>query len=186
MLSWRCFILPPFPNISLFRYFNKGLHTKQNEWIYTLKYVYIHPYVVVYLKWLERLIFRNGGNSLYWIIDNHATSHACTGCMQPHMYTSQRTNSIRSNSCTYVHSMEHTTHVHNTYMHTRSTVECTWITHACAHTRLHGGVRHLRRRPVRRATAKLARNGAYASLAAPICRRCSTTSWGQRWLQLRP
>ena len=29
---------------------------------------------------------------------------------------------------------------------------------------------HPRRRPIRRATAKLARNGAYASLAAPLCR----------------
>ena len=59
MLSWRCFILPPFPNISLFRDFNKALHTKQNEWIYTLKYVYIHQYVPVHLESLKRLIFRN-------------------------------------------------------------------------------------------------------------------------------
>ena len=169
MLSWRCSILPLFPNISLFRDFNKGLHTKQNEWMYTLKYVYIHPYVVVYLKWLERLIFRDGGSSLYWIIDNHTTSHTCTGRMQPRMYTSQRTNSILSKSCTYEHSMEHTTHVHKTCMHTHSGAECTWIRHACAHTRLHGGVHHPRRRPVHRATAKLARNGTYTSLAAPLC-----------------
>ena len=186
MLSWRCFILPPFPNISLFRDFNKGLHTKQNEWIYALKYVYIHPYVVVYFKWLERLIFRNGGSSLYWIIDNHATSHACTGHMQPRMYTRQRTNSIRSNSCTYAHNMEHTTHVHKTCMHTRSAAECTWITHACAHTLLHGGVSHSRRRPLRRATAKLARNSANTSLAAPLCRRCSTTSRRRRRPQPQP
>ena len=55
-------VLPPFPNISLFRDSNKWLHMKQNEWIYTLKYVYIHPYVVIYLKCLKRLIFRNGGS----------------------------------------------------------------------------------------------------------------------------
>ena len=96
------------------------------------------------------------------------------------MYTSELTYSIRSNSCTYVHSMEHTTHVHKTCMHTRSAAECTWITHACAHTRLHGGVRHPRWCPVRRAMAKLACNGAYASLVAPLFRRCSTTKWRQR------
>ena len=124
MLSWRCFILPLFPNISLFRYFNKGLHTKQNEWIYTLKYVYIHLYVVVYLKCLERLIFRNGGSSLYWIIDNYATRHACTGRMQPRMYTRQHTN-----SCTDAHIIEHTTHIHNTCMHTHT------HTHTDTHTR---------------------------------------------------
>ena len=54
-------ILPPFLNICLSRDFNKWLHTEQNEWIYTLKYVYIHPYVVVHLKSLKRQIFRNGG-----------------------------------------------------------------------------------------------------------------------------
>ena len=53
-------LLPPFPNISLFRDSNKWLHTEQNEWIYTLEYVYIHPYVIVHLKCLKRLIFRNG------------------------------------------------------------------------------------------------------------------------------
>ena len=42
-----CLLLPPFLNTCLSRHFNKWLHTKQNEWIYTLKYVYIHPYVVV-------------------------------------------------------------------------------------------------------------------------------------------
>ena len=31
--------------------------------MYTLKYVYIHPYVVVHLKSLKRLIFRNGGST---------------------------------------------------------------------------------------------------------------------------
>ena len=51
-----------------------------------------------------------------------------------------------------------------------------------AHTRLHGGMRHLRRRPVRRATVKLAHNGAYTSLAAPLCRRCSMTSQRRRRL----
>ena len=40
-----CYVLPPFLNIGLFRDFNKRLHTEQNEWIYTLKYVYVHPYV---------------------------------------------------------------------------------------------------------------------------------------------
>ena len=34
---------------------------EQNEWIYTLKYVYIHPYVVVHLKSLKRQLFRNKG-----------------------------------------------------------------------------------------------------------------------------
>ena len=32
-------------SICLSRDFNKWLHTEQKEWIYTLKYVYIHPYV---------------------------------------------------------------------------------------------------------------------------------------------
>ena len=58
-----CIVLPPFLNIS--RDFNKWLHTEQNEWIYTLKYVYIHPYVVVHLKSLKRQIFRNGGSVLH-------------------------------------------------------------------------------------------------------------------------
>ena len=61
-------ILPPFLNIGLSRDFNKWLHTEQNEWIYTLKYVYIHPYVVVHLKSLKRLIFRNRGSSVLWCI----------------------------------------------------------------------------------------------------------------------
>ena len=50
----------------LLRLFQSGLHTEQNEWIYTLKYVYIHPYVVFHLKYLKRLIFRNGGST--WLI----------------------------------------------------------------------------------------------------------------------
>ena len=54
-------VLPPFPNISLSRDSSKWLHTEQNEWIYTLKYVYIHPYVVFHLKYLKRLIFRTEG-----------------------------------------------------------------------------------------------------------------------------
>ena len=62
-------LLPLFLNISLFRYCNKRLHTEQNGWIYTPKYVYIHPYVVVHLEPLKRLIFRNGGST---IITTHA------------------------------------------------------------------------------------------------------------------
>ena len=58
-------ILHPFPNISLFRDSNKWLHTEQNERIHTLKYIYIHPYVVVHLKCLKRLIFRNKGSRKY-------------------------------------------------------------------------------------------------------------------------
>ena len=75
-------------------------------------------------------ILNNSFESKEPYIDNHARSHACTGRMQPHMYTHQRTNSCRSNSCTHAHSMEHTTHVHNTCMHTHSVVECTWHKHA--------------------------------------------------------
>ena len=37
--EWK--VLPPFLNICLSRDFNKWLHTEQNEWIYTSKYVYI-------------------------------------------------------------------------------------------------------------------------------------------------
>ena len=37
--EWK--VLPPFLNICLSRYFNKWLHTEQNESIYTSKYVYI-------------------------------------------------------------------------------------------------------------------------------------------------
>ena len=48
--------------IRLSRDFNKWLHMEQNEWIYTLKHVYIHPYVVVHLRWLERQLFGNGGS----------------------------------------------------------------------------------------------------------------------------
>ena len=44
--------------------FNRWLHTEQNEWIYTLKYVYIHLYVAVHLKSLNRLIFRNEGSKM--------------------------------------------------------------------------------------------------------------------------
>ena len=60
--SWCCCsLLPTFLKICLSRDLNKWLHTKQNEWIYTLKYVYIHPYVVVHLKSLKRQICRNEG-----------------------------------------------------------------------------------------------------------------------------
>ena len=52
------YVLPPFQNKCL----NFMLHTEQNEWIYTLKYVYIHPYVPAHLKSLKRLIFRNEGS----------------------------------------------------------------------------------------------------------------------------
>ena len=58
-------VLPPFPNISLPRDFTKWLHTEQNEWIYTLNYVHIHPYVVFHLKCLKRLVFRNGGSMMH-------------------------------------------------------------------------------------------------------------------------
>ena len=37
-------------SICLSRDFNKWLRTEQNEWIYTLKYVYIHLYVVFHLN----------------------------------------------------------------------------------------------------------------------------------------
>ena len=57
-----CDGLPLFLNICLSRDFNKILHIEQNEWIYTLKYVYIHSYVVVHLKSLKRQIFRNRGS----------------------------------------------------------------------------------------------------------------------------
>ena len=57
-------LLPPFLNICLSMGFNKWLHTEQNEWTYTLKYVYIHPYVLVHLKFLKRLIFRNEGSKM--------------------------------------------------------------------------------------------------------------------------
>ena len=56
----------PKYSIRLNRDFNKWLHTEQNEWIYTLKYVYIHLYVVVHLKSLKRQIFRNGGSNIYF------------------------------------------------------------------------------------------------------------------------
>ena len=52
------------PKYLSFRDFNKWLHMEQNEWIYTLKYVYIHPYVPVHLKSLKRLIFRNEGSKM--------------------------------------------------------------------------------------------------------------------------
>mgnify|MGYP005823401881 CR=1 FL=1 len=81
-------ILPPFLNICLFRDFNKWLRTEKNEWIYTLKYVYIRPYVVVHLKYLKRQIFRNGGSiwelcnamffgqlSYMWIMHHHVARH---------------------------------------------------------------------------------------------------------------
>ena len=44
---------PSIPKYLSFRDFNKWLHTEQSEWIYTLKYVYIHPYVPVHLKSLK-------------------------------------------------------------------------------------------------------------------------------------
>ena len=44
---------PSIPKYYSFREFNKWLHTEQNEWISTLKYVYIHPYVPVHLKPLK-------------------------------------------------------------------------------------------------------------------------------------
>ena len=49
-------------SVCLSRDFNKWLRTEQNEWIYTLKYVYIHSYVPVHLKSLKRQIFWNGGS----------------------------------------------------------------------------------------------------------------------------
>lgn len=60
ILQVPTYVLPPFPNIFLSRNFNMWLHTKQNEWIYTLKYVYIHL-CCVHLKCLERQIFSMEG-----------------------------------------------------------------------------------------------------------------------------
>jgi hypothetical protein len=37
---------PSVPKYKSFQRFKYRLHKEQNEWIYTLKYVYIHPYVV--------------------------------------------------------------------------------------------------------------------------------------------
>ena len=78
----------PKYSIRLSRDFNKWLHTEQNEWIYTLKYVYIRPYVVVHLKSLKRQIFMNGGSiwelcnamffsqlSYMWIMHRHGARH---------------------------------------------------------------------------------------------------------------
>ena len=56
---------PSVPKYLSFRDFNKWLHTEQNEWIYTLKYVYIHPYVVVHLKSLKRQILPPSGNTCH-------------------------------------------------------------------------------------------------------------------------
>ena len=66
IIYYSTYLLPPFLNICLSKNFNKWLHTEQNEWIYTLKYVYIHLYVVVHLKSLKRQIFRNGGSNIYF------------------------------------------------------------------------------------------------------------------------
>ena len=80
-------------------------------------------------------ILNNSFESMEPYIDNHARSHTCTGRMQPHMYTRQRTNSCRSNSCTYcahhgahnartqhmhAHTLDRRMHVNNTCVRTHS------------------------------------------------------------------
>ena len=58
-------ILLPFLNISLLEISTSDyIWSKMSELIYTLKYVYIHPYVPVHLKSLKRLIFRNEGSKM--------------------------------------------------------------------------------------------------------------------------
>ena len=72
-----CLLLPPFLNICLSKDFNMWLHRKKNEWIYTLKYIYIHSYVIVHLKSLKRQIFRNGGSSLHECKKSWSMCAAC-------------------------------------------------------------------------------------------------------------
>ena len=74
--EWK--VLPPFLNICLSRDFNKWPHMEQNEWIYTVKYDYIHVYVIVHLKSLKRQIFRNGGSNILGVYQNKSDFfHVC-------------------------------------------------------------------------------------------------------------